>query len=469
MSSEPKSWSNASPGNLAHLFPETHVGDVGRSVAMSSAAFPSWRGSSLEERRAALEKCRENLVEKSYELAALISAETGKPLREARLEMAASIAKFDLVFQDGEKHLRDITVNDGPHPASIRLQPRGPAAVIAPFNFPVHLGHGATVSYLLAGNTVIFKPSPLAANVGAAYAAAMQSALPEGVFEMVNGCGDIGRMLCLDPMVRSVCFTGSVPVGRSLARELAEDYSKSLALELGGKNTVVVCANADLDLAAEAVADGMCFTAGQRCNATSRVLVDGNVSRLFIEKLVTAIARYQPGDPLEESTTLGPLISFAAHERYERLVSEAVGDWILPGGILEMNDKQQHGYYVLPAVVLADDTSALDESPLATSESFAPILVIEVFDGIDQAITRHEAWPFGLTASVFTENEADFHRFGAHLSVGNLYHNLPTTFSPSTLPFGGWGISGNGHPGGRGFVRFAVQEQAVQWRMAAAK
>jgi acyl-CoA reductase-like NAD-dependent aldehyde dehydrogenase len=123
-----------------------------------------------------------------------------------------------------------------------------------------------------------------------------------------------------------------------------------------------------------------------------------------------------------------------------------------------------HGYYVLPAIVLAGDPSALDESLLAKAETFAPVLVVEIFDEVDEAIRRHEAWKFGLTASVFTSDAASFSQIGCRLSVGNLYQNLPTTFSPSTLPFGGWGASGNGHPGGRGFVRFAVQEQAIQWK-----
>jgi acyl-CoA reductase-like NAD-dependent aldehyde dehydrogenase len=188
------------------------------------------------------------------------------------------------------------------------------------------------------------------------------------------------------------------------------------------------------------------------------------VADAFLERLTTSLSRYTPGDPMNENTLLGPLISFAAHERYECLVSARVGEWIVPGGILEKIHPEMHGYYVLPAVVLAHDPLALDESLLAKAETFAPVLVVEIFDEEDEAIRRHEAWKFGLTASVFTSNAVSFSRIGSHLSVGNLYHNLPTTFSPSTLPFGGWGASGNGHPGGRGFVRFAVQEQSIQWK-----
>ncbi len=428
------------------------------------AAFRGWAALSLDERREALEKCRQALQDRSDQLAVLISRETGKPLREARLEMAAVIAKFDFTFADGERYLRDTLVEDGPHPALVRRHPLGPAAVIAPYNFPIHLGHGATVAYLLAGNTVLFKPSPLAVNTGLAYAQAMQTGLPAGVFEVVPGWGETGKRLCTHHAVRAVCFTGSVPVGRALSEMLAGDYSKCLALELGGKNSAIVCADADLALAAEAVADGMCLTAGQRCNATSRVLVDKKIADVFLEKLQASVARYIPGDVLEETTTLGPLINLASHERYEKLASLEIGEWILPGGILEKNSRDQHGYWALPAIAVAADPEALDRSALATEETFAPILVVEMFSSEDDAVARHEAWKFGLAASVFTADAARFQHLGAALSVGNLYQNLPTTFSPSTLPFGGWGSSGNGRPGARGFVRFGIREQAVQWR-----
>ena len=464
MSADTCDWQNFSPGDLSYALPIVSSGDVSASIARSRKAFPSWAGLSLDERRAALSQCAENLRSKSEEIAVLITRETGKPIREARLEMAAAMAKFDLTFTDGERFLRDELVADGPNPSLVRHSPRGPAAVIAPFNFPVHLGHGATLAYLLAGNTVLFKPSPMAANVGLAYAQVMQSALPAGVFELVQGWGPIGQALCLDPAVRSVCFTGSLPVGRALATSLAGDYSKCLALELGGKNTAIICEDANLSLAADAVADGMCLTAGQRCNATSRVLLHRDIADRFLDLFKTSLQRYRPADPLDETTLLGPLIHFSAHERYEQLISGSQGEWIVPGGILECNDKEQHGFYVLPAVVMVSDSASLDASSLAKCETFAPILVAEIYDHEADAIVRHEAWAFGLTASVFTDCEATFSRIGSRLSVGNLYRNLPTTFSPSTLPFGGWGNSGNGRPGGRGFLRFAVQEQAVQWK-----
>lgn len=458
---EPTLWKNRSPGDLEIEFAEISAGDVETMVARSTRAFTHWRSLSLGQRWSALQGCRRCIEDRADELSRLIASETGKPLREAVMELGAVVAKFEFSFADAERFLHDEMVTDGPHPAGIRHRPRGAAAVIAPFNFPIHLGHGAVLAYLLAGNTVLFKPSPHAANVAVAYAGEMQAALPADVFQLVQGWGETGRALALHRDVRSVCFTGSIPAGTALARDLAPDYSKSLALELGGKNTVMICDDADLDAAAPAVADGLCFTTGQRCNATSRVLVHESIAGEFLERLRASLARYVPGDPLDPETTLGPLISNSSQNRYAELVALPVGDWLLPGSCVE-SVSGKRGHYVHPAVVLAD--KGIDSTSLAQSETFAPILVVETFSDEAAAVLRHEAWNFGLTASVFTRNEQTFQRLGDRLSVGNLYWNLPTTFSPSTLPFGGWGASGNGHPGGRGFIRFAVEEQAVQWK-----
>jgi acyl-CoA reductase-like NAD-dependent aldehyde dehydrogenase len=284
----------------------------------------------------------------------------------------------------------------------------------------------------------------------------MASAFPSGVFQLLQGAAAEGEALCLDPRIRSICFTGSIPVGRALAKAVAEDYSKDLALELGGSNSVIVCADADLEKAAMAVAEGACLTAGQRCNATSRVIVEKPVARDFQRLLLAAFTAFRPGDPLLPATKLGPLIGAAAAARYDKLLAETPGEWLLPGGFApEIGGKR--GYYVHPAVIHRTG------SYLADSETFVPILSLQVAPDLDEAVRLQNATVFGLTASIFTASRERFQQIGDQLMVGNLYANLPTTFSPSTLPFGGFRDSGNGHPGGRGFVRFTTNEQAVQW------
>jgi gamma-glutamyl-gamma-aminobutyraldehyde dehydrogenase len=449
------SWRNRSPGDLSIELPEVHATEVEPVLAHAESAAKTWGHIPLEERCARLKFAQTGLQEAREELALGISVETGKPYTESLGEVGAVIAKIDLTIADAREYLADRPVNDGPQPARVRRIPRGVAAVIAPFNFPLHLGHGATVAHLLAGNPVVFKPSPLAANVAARYAEIMRVALPVGVFGLVQGGADEAKTIALDPRVRAICFTGSVPAGRALAQALAEDFSKELALELGGRNAAIVCADADLSKAADAVADGFCLTAGQRCNATSRVLVDGSIARDFEQALLASVKRYVPGDPLLPETKLGPLISQAAVDRYERLITEQV-DWVLPGLVhLDVNGKR--GNYVSPAI----RRSVGDLSV----EAFAPVLELETFDNVDHAVDQVNASPFGLTTSIFTKDNGRFQKLADEIRTGNVYANLPTTFSPSTLPFGGLGLSGNGRPGGRGFIRFCTEEQALQWSM----
>jgi acyl-CoA reductase-like NAD-dependent aldehyde dehydrogenase len=449
------SWRNRSPGDLSIELPEVHATEVEPMLAGAQAVARDWACTPLEERCARLKLAQAGIQEAKDELALGIAIETGKPLTEALGEVGAVIAKIDLTIADAREYLAERPVTDGPQSARVRRLARGVAAVIAPFNFPLHLGHGASVAHLLAGNPVIFKPSPLAANVAARYAAIMRAALPSGVFGLVQGGAEEAKVIARDPRVRAVCFTGSAAAGRALARELAEDFSKELALELGGRNAAIVCSDANLAKAADAVVDGFCLTAGQRCNATSRVLVDGSIADDFEQALLASAKRYTPGDPLLPETKLGPLISQAAVDRYETLISEPV-EWLQPGLVhLDVNGKR--GNYVSPAIRRGVGD--------LTSEAFAPILEVETFDAIDHAIESVNASPFGLTTSVFTADAARFEQIADRLRTGNVYANLATTFSPSTLPFGGLGLSGNGRPGGRGFIRFCTDEQALQWTL----
>jgi succinate-semialdehyde dehydrogenase/glutarate-semialdehyde dehydrogenase len=453
---DPASWKNRSPGDLSIELPEIVRSPLEPELDAAAAAFPAWSSTPWKERCAALKKAQERLAAAKEDLAHTISLETGKPLTEARGEMEAVIAKIDLTIQDAERHLPPQIPLGASHPSEIRRLARGPAAVIAPFNFPLHLGHGAACAYLAAGNSVLLKPSPFSAVVGERYGKIMADCFPPGVFSLVQGGAETGRRLALDPRVRAVCFTGSARAGRALAADLAADYSKDLALELGGKNAALIFPDADLDKAATAVAQGMCLTAGQRCNATSRAIVHAGIRDAFLEKLAAAVDVFQPGNPLLPETTLGPLISEAAVERYLKLVTDSSGTWLKPGRV-EPLVAGKNGNYVRPAVVLEPDAPAL-----ACEECFAPILSVFTEPDTDAMLERHNRVPYGLSASVFTRSRRTFDRAARHLRVGNLYANLPTTFSPSTLPFGGLGESGNGRPGGRGFIRFATVEQAVQ-------
>ncbi len=449
---DPNNWQNHAPGNLALSLGEVSATAVGPAVENAVKAWPEWAGMSLDQRQSCLQKIHADLEKESEALASKIALEVGKPLVEARGEMGAVLAKFGLTFEDAGKVLAETPVTNGPHPAAVRKRSRGPATVVGPFNFPLHLGNGAILPHLLAGNTVLYKPSPFAPIVANHYGEIFQRHLPPGVFQVVQGLGETGRELCLHPAVRSVCFTGSVSVGRSLAIDLAGDFSKDVALELGGKNALFVAKDADLTLAAKAAADGMCLTAGQRCNGTSRVFVLASVAEKFTELLVAALAEYVPGDPTLATTKLGPVISRAAQERHAKLVAEHGAEMI---GAMPAN---LNGHYVLPALV-----RKMPGESLLEDEQFVPFLEVVTTPSLCDAVVAQLQSPYGLAASIFTKSKTIFDWFADAMLVGNVYANLPTTFSPSTLPFGGLKNSGNHHPGGKGFARFVADEQAVQW------
>ena len=456
------SWRNKSPGDLSFELPEVRATEIEPVIALAQTASAVWMHTPLEARIEQLRVAQQKIELIKDELAMGIAVETGKPLRECLGELGAVVAKFDFTFADAKKYLSDQTPDDAPHPAVVRRRARGPAAVIGPFNFPIHLPHGQILPYLAAGNPVIFKPSPMAANVCAKYAAAMQSCLPPGMFGLVQGGAEEAQTLCRDRRIRAVGFTGSVPAGKAIAAATVDDLSKDVALELGGKCAAIVCEDADLQRAAEMSAEAACLTAGQRCNATSRIIVDRKVLTSFLEKFLAAIHQFVPGDPTSEATRLGPLATDAAYKRYLRLIELNEGNWLKRGHAPASVDGKI-GYYVEPAVVLFDDCEAASGATLSREEAFAPIVSIIAVDCEQELLHVHNNTAFGLTASVFTRSKQRFDHLAEHLEAGNLYANLPTTFSPSQLPFGGWKNSGNGRPGGRGFIRFATEEQAVQW------
>jgi acyl-CoA reductase-like NAD-dependent aldehyde dehydrogenase len=463
MAADPSSWRNANPGDLSDLLPEINASAGEPILAAAAAASAGWAETPLAERIELLRSAQKILHAHQEELAQGICREIGKPIVEARGEAGALVAKIDFAIGDAERFLAGEVPNDTPQPSQIRLRPRGPALIIGPFNFPLHLSHGPATAHLLAGNPVILKPSPLAAHVCDRYGQLLAPLFPPGVFQVAQGGGALARSLAFDRRVRSVVFTGSVSAGRSLLSELsALDPSKDVALELGGKNAAVVLRDADLTRAVNSVAEAACLTAGQRCNATARVLVETSVLPNFLKNLVPAFFPYQPGWPLDDSTKLGPLTTAASVERFRSALAPVSGaKFVLPGKVLEKVGTRK-GHYVEPCIRAWQDADTYLAHPSAQQEFFAPVVEIIPITGMEAAIAAHNAVPFGLTASVFTTSRKNFEHLANHLHASNVYANLPTTFSPSALPFGGWGDSGNHHPGGRHFIRFATDEQVLQ-------
>jgi len=463
MAADPKAWRNANPADLSDLLPEIHATPAETVLAAAAAAAEGWAETSLSERIQRLRSAQKALQDHHEELAQGVCREIGKPITECRAEAAALVTKIDFAISDAERFLAEEKPVDAPNPSRIRQRSRGPSLVIGPFNWPLHLSHGPSTAHLLAGNPVILKPSPMAPVVSAKYAARMSPLFPPGVFQIAQGGTELARTLCFDRRVRSIVFTGSVPAGRGLLAEITTlDPTKDVALELGGKNASIVLADADLVRAAQMVAEAACLTTGQRCNATSRVLVDAKVLPIFSKELAPAVAPFRPGWPAEEKTKLGPLVNASSVERYRTALTASAGVKFLESGKVHEQVGGRRGYYVDPCIRLWPSSSAFLADPGSKLELFSPVIDLVPVDSHEAAIAAHNAVPFGLSASVFTTSRKSFEYFSNHLRAANIYANLPTTLSPSALPFGGWGESGNRHPGGRGLIRFAADEQVLQ-------
>lgn len=463
MAADPKSWRNANPADLSDLLPEVHATPAETVLAAAAAAAEGWAETPLAERIQRLRSAQKVLQDHQEELAQGVCREIGKPITECRAEAAALLTKIDFAISDAERFLAEEKPVDAPNPSRIRQRSRGPSLVIGPFNWPLHLSHGPSTAHLLAGNPVILKPSPMAPIVSAKYMSLLSPLFPPGVFQIAQGGTELARTLCFDRRIRSIVFTGSVPAGRGLLAEITSlDPTKDVALELGGKNAAVVLADADLVRAAKMVAEAACLTSGQRCNATSRVLVDTKVLPLFSKELAPAVDPFRPGWPAEESTRLGPLVNASSVERYRSALKAPADVKFLEPGKVHAELSGRRGHYVEPCVRLWPSVASYLADPGSKVEFFAPVIDVVPVDSQEAAIAAHNAVPLGLSASVFTTSRKNFEHFSNHLHAANIYANLPTTMSPSALPFGGWGESGNRHPGGRGLIRFAADEQVLQ-------
>ena len=416
------------------------TGDVGKAVAAARAALPGWAGLTFAERAALAQAYRDALRERSEALAVLIARETGKPLWETRTEAAAVIGKIDISIAAYEARTgtRE-TPLDGMRQA-VRHKPHGVLAVLGPYNFPAHLPNGHIVPALLAGNTVVFKPSELTPASGAFLADCWAAAgLPEGVLNVVHGTGETGRQLAGHPDIDGLLFTGSATTGQLLARQFAETPHKTLALELGGNNPLIVWDNDHVEAAAELVIQSAYITAGQRCTCARRLIVADHAADRLIEAVTALIDRMIVDTPFAEPEPfIGPVIDNRAAER---LLDAAAAMERAGGRPIRPLTRIAPGLpFLRPALI---DMTGLD---LADDEHFGPLLQVIRVPDWSAAIAQANATRFGLAAGLIGGDEALYRRFWAATRAGIVNWNRPTTGAASNAPFGGAGLSGNNRP-----------------------
>ncbi|QGZ40066.1 succinylglutamic semialdehyde dehydrogenase [Pseudoduganella flava] len=416
--------------------------DVAAACAAARNAFEAWAERPLAERIAIATKFRDLLKEHNEALAELIAEEVGKPMWEARTEVTTMANKVDISVQSynartGEVHNK---VADGE--AVLRHRPHGVFAVFGPYNFPGHLPNGHIVPALIAGNTVVFKPSEYAPRTAMKTVELWQQAgVPAGVINLVNGGRDTGVALGANPDIDGVLFTGSSQTGAALHRQFGGQPGKLLALEMGGNNPLVVWDVQDIDAAVFMAIQSAFISAGQRCTCARRLVVQkGERGDAFVRRLVDVAAKIQVGEShAEPQPFMGPVVSAAVAEK----LVQAQHDMVAKGGklLLEMKQLQPGTGFVSAGIVDVTDAQGIPDE-----EWFGPLLQVYRTDDFNAALRIANNTAFGLAAGLLSNDESLWKTFQLRARAGIVNWNRPTTGAASTAPFGGVGKSGNHRP-----------------------
>ena len=418
------------------------VGDTAAEVAAARAAWPEWAAHSVTYRMETLRRFANVVRARESEFAELIARETGKPFWEARTEVASVIAKVEISIEAyGERTpMRRLEAAMG-NKVAVRHKPHGVLAVLGPYNFPAHLPNGHIVPALIAGNAVVFKPSEKTPATGAYLVECFREAgVPEGVIRLLIGGPAEGKALAAEPGIDGLLFTGSAGAGASLARQFAETPQKILALELGGNNPIVVWDTPDLPAAAAIIVQSAFLSAGQRCTAARRLIVEDGNHQPLIDEVVKLIDRIIVDHPMADPQPfMGPVIDLVTAD----ILQDRFLGLMMKGGkpIRRLERPHEERPYLTPALIdMTDAKDRLDE------ELFGPVLQLIRVKDFDAAIDEANNTRFGLAASVLTKDPKLYDRFWANVRSGVINWNKPTNGAPSNAPFGGIGMSGNHRP-----------------------
>jgi alpha-ketoglutaric semialdehyde dehydrogenase len=442
------------PSQVVGIHTASSAADADAAVEAARAALPAWSRLPAEKRAAFFTKAAEALEQRGERLAQDMTLEMGKPLREARGEAARAATILRFAAGEAWRSVGEVYEPSVPNQTLYtRRRPVGVVALITPWNFPAAIPVWKLAPALAYGNTVVLKLGYEAPRTGLHVAECFAEAgLPPGVLNVLTGAGsEVGAGLVRNPDVRAISFTGSVPVGRAV-REQATARNCRVQLELGGHNPLIVMADAELDRAVEAVYAGAFWSAGQKCTATRRILVQDAVYPEFRDRLLARMQSGRVGDPADPLTEVGPLVNEAALESVLAAVERgrAEGGTVLAGGIRG----DEEAYLVAPTLFegVADDAS------LSCEEVFGPVTSLYRFATFDEALDRANAVEFGLAAAIFTRDLHVVQRFTNEAQAGILHVNSQTAGADVHVPFGGLKGSGWGpHEQGRAALEFYTE------------
>ena len=451
----------ADHADVVGVFPSSNAEDVALAVAAAKKAFAAWRLVPAPKRAEVLMRAGLLLQQRKEEYARAMTREMGKVLAETRGDVQEAIDEAFYVAGEGRRLFGITTPSELPDKFAMSVRmPVGVVGLITPWNFPMAIPSWKLFPALVAGNTCVIKPAtdtPLSTyNL---VQALVDAGLPPGVVNIVCGAGSAaGAALAEHPDVRAVSFTGSSAVGALVAQRAAATF-KQVSLEMGGKNAQIVLNDANLSLALDGALWGAFGTTGQRCTATSRILLQKGIAAEFTEKFVARAKKLKVGNGLDESVEVGPQVNAAQIETSQKYVEIALreGAEILCGGHALTGGAYAHGTFFEPTVLAA----VTPRMRIAREEVFGPVVSLLEFDTFEEAVEIANSIDYGLSTALYTKNVNRAFAAMRDLEAGITYINAPTIGAEVHLPFGGVKHTGNGHREGLGALDFFTTWKAV--------
>jgi len=443
-----KTFENRNPANrrdLIGLFPASGPEDVGEAVGAAKKAFAKWRLVPAPKRGEILYRAGELLRQRKEEIARVMTREMGKILKETRGDVQEGIDTAYYAAGEGRRLFGETTPSELPDKFAMSVRvPIGVCGLITPWNFPMAIPTWKLFPALLCGDTVVLKPAEDTPHTAVKLFEILEEAgVPPGVANLVHGTGEeAGAALVRHRDVQLISFTGSTAVGREIAAVCGQNL-KRVSLEMGGKNAQIVMEDADLKLALEGALWGAFGTTGQRCTATSRLILHREIKKELTDMLVERAEKIKIGDGLDETTEMGPLINEAARQKVHRYVQigKEEGARLLTGGAIYEEGRWIHGYFYQPTI-FDQVTPAMR---IAREEIFGPALSVIEVGSFEEAIEVLNDTRYGLSSSIYTRDVGRAFCALRDIEAGITYINGPTIGAEVHLPFGGVKETGNGH------------------------
>ncbi|MCS7125930.1 MAG: aldehyde dehydrogenase family protein [Aigarchaeota archaeon] len=453
---------------LIGYFQRSNVDHIREAISIAKQGFKEWSRTDWRDRVKIMRRAAELVDERKYEIAAVVTYEVGKNRMEALAEcweVIDTLNYYAKIMEENNGYELKLELEEV---CRMVAKPYGVWVVISPFNFPLMLANGMIVGALITGNTVVFKPSSDGPLTGLLlYKIFIDAGVPGEAINYLTGPGDVFEdEIVMNKDVAGIAFTGSREVGMRLYKRFtsSQPYPKPVILEMGSKNPTIVTSKADVKKAVQGVIRAAFGYGGQKCSATSRVYVQKDIKDRFIEELIRETKNLKVGDPRKREVFLGPVVNKRAYENFMKYVETAKrdGGHILFGGHVLVGGEYDKGYYVLPTII----TGLRRDHELFKNELFLPILLIDTFDTLEEAIAEANNTDYGLTAGIFSEDEEEINYFFERIEFGVVYANrrggATTGAWPGLQTFVGWKASGSTGKGlgGPNYLLTYIREQS---------